>query len=435
MLNDFHLYNSDNILSDKINWDNIKSWFQLRYNNASDIKAAYINGKHGIGKSRRIEVLAEEIGYEIELFSGNILNNETNIKEFLDEIVKSKSIFSILNINKKPKIYIVDETECCNIFKKIKQAMDYFCKLIHDDKYLQRDIVLFVGNLMIIKIPNELKSVCQVFNLEPPTTKELIDYLSSIFEKYKFKIAHSTISFIVDIIPKDISQVHYILADFFNYLKLKEKKYIKLDIIQEYFKNSLFKTATLYVYETTQDCLDYRSNISTKINNIVNQTNNFMLPLMINDSIRKHLYNIFKKRKLSTKDYIKTIYQIQDSFCIYDQFSTNSLNKSEISLHTNFSWYFFLSNISYYLKIFDIPRPCINTIQFTKAVNKKALRTVTIKKQTHYLYTMNIYNKYNLLQIIKYIGVNKTNCLHEYLNISDSYKRLLMCDKTNAKNN
>lgn len=433
--NNHEIKSFSDFFSDRQKWTEIKEWLSDRICNRSEKKIAYINGKHGIGKSRRIEIIADELGYEIEMLSVNRLTNETKINDFLDEMIKSKNnIFSILNGGKsKPKLYVLDETECCSIFSKIDEVMSYFNENVKNNKYFEKDAILYVGYLMLIKVQKDLVQYTHVFELNEPTHDECVVYLENKFKLNKFKISNSTIQFIASVIPKDISQIHHIFDDLtFFALKKYNAKYIKLDIVKSYFSGSLFKSNTMYVYETVQSCLDYTKKVTDNVKNIVNQTNHFILPLVLYDNIRIVVYKFFKKFKMTRISfrYVQILHQMLEYLCFYDQYSTMFLNTIDIGIHIEFAWYYLLKAITYEIYTYRIPKPLINHIVFTIGINKKSLRTIIVRKQCQYMLQYNIYNTYFFIEVINTFHINKNKKLMKHFDVHEPIKKLMVCDKT-----
>ena len=120
---------------------------------------------------------------------------------------------------------------------------------------------------------------------------------------------------------------------------------------------------------------------------------------------------------------------------IFDYFSTNLLNRNNYFINEEYCWYVLLFAIKNILKTNKIKRPSINTITFTKGLNKKALRTVTIKKQKCFQYNLNVYSNEIILKIItilhKLNGKEKWSKINDILGYNESLKKILLCDKNN----
>ncbi len=425
----FQIESSKDFFSDKKNWIDIKSWLKDRYNGKSGISLAYINGNHGIGKTSRIKILADEIGFNQIILSINRINDQSDIELFINKLTKSRSILEIFDENRnKKKLIIIDGTECSSIYPKVNKTMNMILKLIEKGKLNENFTVVFVGFLMIVKINKKLQNNVTKYNLLQPSIEEATNHIQKCVKKSGLKIDVKSAKFISSMVHNDIGQIHQTLNQIFISTKIHKIIDIDIGFVNKYFSENLIKNQTYYLYESTQMMFDPAIDNNDKIINLEQMNNEYMFPLMIYDNIK----TVIGKNSKYKHKYIEIFNIIMDSFVYYDQFSTRFLNTDDI-VSRRLHWVQLIDTINMNISIKEIPD--ISKFSFTKVINKKALRTVTMQKQMNCVIHLNLNNIETIMKICciikKIIMNNDIKSIKSFglKNCSVDLVNLLRCDK------
>jgi len=185
----------------------------------------YIRGKSGVGKTSFVTRILEELNYDIINYDVNETKNNTT----LDIITNNTSCNNIISSFKKEKrkhVVLIDDTDILSISEKT--ALTTLIKLVRPKKTKKQQSepynnipIIFVGNTHIDKKIKDLISVCNTFEIKPPTKTQMDIIVKEVFPQ----ISENEEDFneLVEYIGEDLS---------------------KLSLVQEYYGENTNKLMT-----------------------------------------------------------------------------------------------------------------------------------------------------------------------------------------------
>ena len=369
--------------------------------------------------------MANEIGFNIEYLSVNRINAETDFDLFLQKLTNSRDLLDIFQVNKtKKKLFVIDGTECASTYPKVNKIMNHFLKLVETKTLKSNFTVVFVGYLMIVKIGKKLQNLATKFILNQPTVEESAEHVRKCLTTANYKISNAGCEIISKFAGNDICQIHHNLHQLVAFAP-KNTSYIKIDLINDFFKNSMQKSNTLYLYESTQMVFNKQITLEDKLLLLQEMNNEFIFPLMIYDNLEK----VMDKK---SKRFMNRHKEIMESLCFYDQFSTKCLNNDD-EISKSLQWAQLILVINIHISP-NNSLPSVDKFVFTKVINKKALRTVTINKQINASFNFKIYNIEMIAMICRVIFTLIMNNSIEgnedlFKNKAIDVANILRCDK------
>jgi hypothetical protein len=180
----------------------------------------YIRGKSGVGKTKFITRILEEMNYDIIHYDVNETKNNTT----LDIITNNTSCNNIISSFKKEKrkhAILIDDTDILCISEKM--ALTTLIKMVRPKKTKKQQSeihntipIIFVGNIHVDKKIKDLINVCNTFEINPPTKSQMVVIVKEIFPDISDNPLDCDC--LVDYIGEDLS---------------------KLSLIQEYYGDNL----------------------------------------------------------------------------------------------------------------------------------------------------------------------------------------------------
>ena len=273
--------------SDTINWTNIEQHISSFKEKKNEYQGIYINGPHGIGKTHRILELCTKYKFSIYHIHSNFFVDGDNVEEYFEQLIFSKSVLSFFDEESLDKVFIFDELECKESFKKLNAGYQYMMGMLDNNKFFKktRYLVIFIGYLQVITLTVGQQKNILVYQVNPPTVEEADLYIKQFFKENQKKISDQGSQIIANFCFKDISQLMFHLK---SLLKICEKeKTVRLPLINNHFRYSLVKNPELHMFEFIIDLFN-SIKIDYNIEYIVGMENNNINILLL--MIQRMLY-------------------------------------------------------------------------------------------------------------------------------------------------
>ena len=383
--------NSINIIGNKEHIIILKKWL----NNFSTNKysAAIISGKHGIGKKLIINLILEEMNYNIKYIHSSYLKSKTSINEIINNYSKTKNIFNILNNdNNKKYAIIICDSENITLNSEKDKIIELF-KLNSINKYFP---IIFLCNMQHSKLVNNLKKISLDIQLLPPTILEIKNFIIHICKNENIIFMDDNIyTLIINFCQSDIRRLISILQDLYNtYYKIP----IKLGMFKEYLVYSQKKNIDIGLYSATNILLNNYKSIDICMQ--LYESEKVLLPLTIYENYYKKIFN----NNLTNKQILESMITITKSISDGDIIETN--------IYTDQNWYlqnihgfFTCVNSCYILNRYNntYNKDLYNyNIEFSVDLNKTSSKNINKKKNI-----LNIQNKFKNKNLLDIIYINK----------------------------
>lgn len=329
----------DEIVGNKMQIDVFCNWMK-RFTGESKSKrtnSITVSGAHGTGKTLTIELILKKYNFD------PLYITSSNIKTFFDKSVKKTKyvkkgsiseednpliqlLFNNSDIDNnqfndsKRKAIIIADAERITLKKEI-QILISLCK---SNEQMCSTPLIFVTNEQHSKLMTAIKNITMEISFQHPNTSELLIFTNMICTHEELYFEDDSLkNHMIDFVQHDIRNLLMFLEDLYdNYgskvITLSDcKKYIKITK-QKSQSNKLFPSAKLILddYQGIKKCQD-----------IFEQNNMVLLPLMIYENYPKNLEN----RQYGSNEYYDICLDVIDAMSRSDIIST--------SIYTEQNWY------------------------------------------------------------------------------------------------
>jgi DNA polymerase III delta prime subunit len=245
-----------------------------------------VTGSHGVGKSTTVDVIVKEFGYDVQTVDFNNIKLVKNIKDSIQNIIKTDSVLDLINNHQKKVALVFDEIE--SITSTTDKAFIISLLKLNDIERMYP--IIFISNNHHNKMLTDIKKNSVEVKFFKPYESDLKKILIRITQREKIMIKSSTV---VDTIIRrsqaDIRRLVYTLQDIqYTYGTTT----ITDELIEDYNKISNEKDIDTGLFQATSYLLnDYKS-----IDNSLSyyETEKTMLPLMIHQN---YIENVISKYK------------------------------------------------------------------------------------------------------------------------------------------
>ena len=444
--------------SDNDNWNEFKKTITNYISKNNTYQAYYITGTHGIGKTYRTNLVCSEFHDSYDIININTSSfddmEDSNIEDYLDNLINSQNIRNILSGVKKRKLFIIDELECVTnqTFNRLNKAYKYFISLIENPSFQKkRHIFIFIGNLMVVKIEKKNINHKIHFKMNCPTFEEATTYVMNSFESKinTFTINSKAIEKLCKYYYKDIYQLNHHIDSLNNM-----QNNITISLIDSYLSSNNSKNEDLHIYQTVISlfCID---NIVQNIHNLsFENTINIIISMLGENFIKIFQNNSVSKPKSKLKSKIKPITILNKNLLLdqiklvshyityYDYVKRITLNNDENDIIPVLSANVMLLSIGNAVKELGIENILLDQITFPQIPNRKSLRTTQRFNFQKIAIISGCYSYKNLFIIKNYlyslILLEKYEELEQYLrsinliNDQQLFIQLLRLDKINT---
>ncbi len=358
--------------SDKIQM--ITSWLNEDKYNTKKNKILLIIGEHGIGKTKFIEILLEELNYQILKVDILNLSNIKNIPEYINNLTNNIDAVSMLNNcefkQQKPHVILIDNLETINsrndkkIIKDLININNGICPIIcitdnTHDKFISN--IKLISDSIIFSSPSQKEinnlflKISKHYNLIFENNTIINDFIS--YCQCDYKKCYSVLSDLIDINKTITQQI------FDDYMTIHTKKNID---------NGLFMNVCMLLsnYEGITSCIEKYDSEKT------------FIPLTLDHNIIKYILAYYDETDNNKFEIIK---QISDLLVISNKIDKYIYNEQSWDLELSHKY---MSCIypSYLLYKNDIQTDSTKLlkskfIEFASETNKSTLKQINLKKQ------------------------------------------------------
>jgi hypothetical protein len=208
------LYNK-NINSNTLSPEEIKKYNDLKYKNEELLyilkKGIYIYGNSGIGKTKFITDLLNEMEYDVINYNSSDLKNQNILENITRYNMSDKNILHMFNRKENKIAIIMDDID--NMGSGDKGGINSLIKLIRPKKTKKQRLedmtilpIICIGNYQNNKKIKELIKVCNVIELKTPTDQQI----KSILNQILFNITPELITNIINYVQGDINKLLFV---------------------------------------------------------------------------------------------------------------------------------------------------------------------------------------------------------------------------------
>jgi DNA polymerase III delta prime subunit len=164
-------------------------------------RGLYVFGKSGIGKSVFVKKTLEDLGYDVIVYDGSESRNKTIMESISNSNLSSLNIMSLFQKQRKKIVLMMDEIDGMN--NGDRGGITSLIKLIRPKKTKKQILepfssipVICIGNCHVDKKINELKKVCELVELKPPSQKQIAEVMRHIMPDVNIESNPNLISYI-----------------------------------------------------------------------------------------------------------------------------------------------------------------------------------------------------------------------------------------------
>jgi len=262
-----------------------------------------VTGGHGVGKTTAINIILNELNYDTHKMDFSKLKNSVNIKEYIDRMLTSSNIMSVIdNSVQKKLVIVIDELEsitssteksCIQILQKLNDIEWYFP-------------IIIISNNTHHKLLSELKKSSDEIPFYTPYVSELKKIVYKICSNEKLNIKIDSV--IEKIIMHSQFDIRRLINTLYDIKSTYHQQHITQTTIEEYCEISNKKDVDLDLYKATNELLYKYSTINDCLR--IYETEKTLIPLMIHQNyvrvINSNVDDIDRKFELTQEiaDYL-----------------------------------------------------------------------------------------------------------------------------------
>ena len=317
----------------------------------------YIYGSPGSGKTKFVNNILKELGYDIISFDAGDIRNKSIIDSITHHSMSEKNIISLFNNEVKPLAIVMDEIDGMN--NGDKGGINALIKLIRPKKTKKQKQehctycpIICISNYHIDKKISELMKTCHYYELKAPIDSQMKNIIEHIMPKLDTKLIDS----LVEHVQCDLRK----LSSIYN-IYVKQFSLLKNEILHNIFTLKSYNFDSKLI---TKNLINQDYTIDDH-NNIMNDTDRTIVGLLYHENIIDTMEHINKKET------IPFYRQILHNICYADYIDRITFQKqiwqfNEMSsliktLQNNYLLYKNSSNLKFNK---------VNDVRFTKILTK-----------------------------------------------------------------
>ena len=235
------------------------------------VKAIYVYGDTGIGKTSFVNNILNELNYDIIRYDAADNRNSSIINNITEKIMCDSNVLSLFQKKKKKIIIVMDEIDGMNIGDK--GGINSLIKLIRPKKTKKQKLektlnvpIICIGKISVDKKIKELMKVCTNIELNTPTYTEIKKLIQTLMSQ----LSTSNINKLSLFVNGDLRKLSNL-----SYLNTKNNNFFQNDTIENFLSylsydshldtkntlNNLFETKYSFnehnkiLYETDRTCI------------------------------------------------------------------------------------------------------------------------------------------------------------------------------------
>ena len=292
----------NNILNRNKIYESIKielEYFEKNKENIDINRGFYIYGNSGVGKTKFIINLLNDLNYKIIKYDAGDIRNKSVIETISKNNMTDKSVVSMFNNNPKKIAIIMDEIDGMN--NGDKGGINALIKLLRAKKTKKQKLedttsipIICISDYHNDKKIRELIKVCKNYELLTPTT----DQIKTLLKKQKIKPTEIILNFI----DNDLKKLEYF------YKIYQTNQFENLEPILNKFQSKKNNNDTNKIIKDLFTNLQYIYNH----NLLISETDRTIIGLLFHENV----INILDKK--SAQDTIIFYKNILDNICFSD---------------------------------------------------------------------------------------------------------------------
>lgn len=345
--------------------------FEENCRNVNFKKGIYIYGSPGCGKTRFVCNLLESLNYDVIKYDAGDVRNKALIDTITCNNISNRNVLSMMSRCKKPIAIVMDEIDEMN--NGDKRGITSLIKLIRQKKTKKQKLehvtlnpIICIGNYYVDKKMKELKKVCHVFELKPPTRHQMSKILQPRLSKNTTDEHSVAQSLILDFVQGDLRKFVFIE----NMLRTRPEFLDDPAILENIFQIKTYNDDTKKItHRLLQKYIPLEQH-----NQVLNETDRTIISLLYHENMADQLW--YKGGQQPT---------IQATILFYTKFLENLCYADNIDRITfqNQIWIFnemssmiktFYNNYLYHKHKDSLQTPTLDilpdAIRFTKVLTK-----------------------------------------------------------------
>ena len=253
-------------------------------------RGVYIYGDPGVGKTYFAKKIMKEMNYDIVLFDTGNIRNKSAMNIITKNNMSNNNVISYFKKKKRKLVVIMDEIDGMN--NGDKGGINYLIKMIRPKKTKKQRKeamtllpIICIGNYHLDKKIKELKKVCELIEIKPPTYSQMKSLIKLVMPNYENEFIDDTIKYIGGDLRK--------LFSTYNIYK-KHENILKERIIQEIFQS---KTINQGTKDITKQLFLENYGLEDHLK-IMNETDRTSVSLLFHENVIDILDNLSKKEAI-----------------------------------------------------------------------------------------------------------------------------------------
>lgn len=343
----------------------VESFYKLRTPTKAQKRGLYLFGKSGIGKTSFVKRTLMELNYDVITYDAGESRNKSIIETISNSNLSSVNILSSLHKSQKRIVLVMDEIDGMN--NGDRGGITSLIKLIRTKKTKKQSLepsinipVICIGDCHSDKKINELKKVCDIIELMPPTKQQMMKLIELMIPQAD--------PIFTEYVGDDLRKLNmlYKISLKENEQKQHNSSFLKNDFEFEYhWQRDTF--ATTDVKQTTSTLLSTRTRFSDH-DSIINDNDRTIVGLLYHENVADLVEKV--KTGIPFEQLLTQYNEVLSNFCFSDYidriiFQKQVWHLNEMSSLIKTSYNSFLLQQLVKKKI-----PCLQSIRFTKILTK-----------------------------------------------------------------
>lgn len=180
---------------------NILKSFDANRTNPLFKKGLYICGDPGTGKTLFVINILKELNYDIIKYDAGDIRNKSVIDDITERNMSDKNVMSLFNKKVKKIAIIMDEIDGMN--NGDKGGINTLIKLIRPKKTKKQKLeevtmnpIICIGNYRVDKKIKELMKVCNIVELNTPSTHQITDIVQTLLPSVESSVQNKMVDFV-----------------------------------------------------------------------------------------------------------------------------------------------------------------------------------------------------------------------------------------------
>ena len=278
--------------------------FQKNKHNLLEKRGIYIYGNPGAGKTRFVNQILKDSGYDVVAYDAGDIRNKAIIEMITSHTMAEKSIVSLFEKKARPIAVVMDEIDGMN--NGDKGGINELIKLIRPKKTKKQKQekvtycpIICISNYHVDKKIKELQKVCETFEVKTPTNIQVQNIMRACMPELGVTLTRN----IVDFLQGDLRKLDSIYRIYTNQCSI-----LKNEVIQDIFRPKSYNEDTK---DITRKLINERYSLDEHLT-VMNETDRTIVGLLFHENVIDVLEKCQKARA------IPLYLQLLDNICFAD---------------------------------------------------------------------------------------------------------------------